>query len=404
MSRKKRVAIIGTAGIPADHGGFEMLAEQLVTQMQDQFDFTVYCSGINYSRQQRRRSYNGARLKYIPLRANGVQSIFYDSLSIVHAVFTSDMLFVLGVAGAWILPYVKFLTRKKIIVLVNGIEWKRERWNKIARWYFFWAESKAIKYSHVDILDNESIQDYTALRYGSLSRVVEYGTDHVSKVVPGEGDFKKYGFLNKPYAFLDYAGITDCDFETVFDAFAKMNSKTLVIAGYGGKSAKVKRVMNQSAGLPNIVFVECSEKSPEYNLLKSNSAFYIYACNRAGTEPRLIEAMSLGLPVIACNISYNKTTTQHKAMYFKDAEELVHIIMNTDVSEMANMGEQMQAIARRRYNWSRIARLYTGIFNEAFEAKDKITVSPKFARLSEDKLIELGLGHLKYQQSFFEKR
>jgi hypothetical protein len=159
MLKRKRVAIIGSVGVPSDYGGFEMLAKQLVRHLDEEFDFVVYCSGRDFPKSQRLAKYRNARLKYLPFRANGVQSILFDSLSIIQAVFIADVLLILGVAGAWILPFVKIFSRKKIVVLVNGIEWKHSRWNLLARWYFFWAEKKAINYSHVDILDNEAIQD-----------------------------------------------------------------------------------------------------------------------------------------------------------------------------------------------------------------------------------------------------
>lgn len=404
MSKKKRVAIIGTAGIPATYGGFEMLAEQLVENLNDQFDFMVYCSKKNYDKASRHKHFSGARLRYLPLSANGVQSIFYDSLSIFHAVFTADILFVMGVAGAWILPFVKFLTRKKIVVLVNGIEWKRTRWNRIARWYLFWAESKAIKYSHIDILDNEAIQDYTALRYGSLSRVVEYGADHISKAEPAKQYLKDFAFLKQPYAFLDFDGIGDCQFRMVMDVYAQMPGNKLVVVGNDCKKPALKKQLAKYLALPNVDFLDYGWGSSAYSMIKSNASIYLYACNRAGTEPRLIEAMSLGLPVIAFNISYNWTTTQNKALFFSNATELKELLMGLEQSELKTIGEMMQDIAGRRYTWSRIAKLYEGIFNEALAATDKIAVNPKFAKLSEDKLLELGLGHLKHQQSFFEKR
>ena len=65
----------------------------------------------------------------------------------------------------------------------------------------FWAEKLAVKYSHIDISDNESIQDYTAYRYGSLSRIIEYGADHTLIVKPTQKDFEKYPFLMEKFAF-----------------------------------------------------------------------------------------------------------------------------------------------------------------------------------------------------------
>lgn len=104
---KKKLAIIGTVGLPACYGGFETLAEHLVERKANNYDITVYCSGKKYPKSERKATYKGAKLAYLPLKANGIQSIIYDALSIVHALFKSDVLLVLGVAGAWLFPFME---------------------------------------------------------------------------------------------------------------------------------------------------------------------------------------------------------------------------------------------------------------------------------------------------------
>ena len=44
--QKKRVAIIGTTGLPAKYGGFETLAHHLVDRLNQRFDLTVFCAGF----------------------------------------------------------------------------------------------------------------------------------------------------------------------------------------------------------------------------------------------------------------------------------------------------------------------------------------------------------------------
>lgn len=68
---KRRVAIVGTQGVPANYGGFESLVENLIDS--DNMEYTVFCSSKDM--QSRMDTYKGAKLKYIPLKANGVQSI-----------------------------------------------------------------------------------------------------------------------------------------------------------------------------------------------------------------------------------------------------------------------------------------------------------------------------------------
>ena len=77
----KYITIIGTVGVPANYGGFETLVENVIGENASKDgNYTVYCSSKSYPK--RLSLYKGASLKYIPLDANGIQSIFYDILSL----------------------------------------------------------------------------------------------------------------------------------------------------------------------------------------------------------------------------------------------------------------------------------------------------------------------------------
>ena len=73
----KTISIIGIVGIPAKYGGFETLVENLV-QDNNSVKFRVYCSRNSY--RERKTHFKSAELVFIPIRANGWQSIFYDIL------------------------------------------------------------------------------------------------------------------------------------------------------------------------------------------------------------------------------------------------------------------------------------------------------------------------------------
>jgi hypothetical protein len=106
------ICIIGTAGIPASYGGFETLAERLVDTNESKF--TVYCSKNHY--QEFPKKYKNADLVYIPFDANGVSSIIYDLLSMLHALVSGHKNFlVLGVSGALFFPILGCFPNVKII-------------------------------------------------------------------------------------------------------------------------------------------------------------------------------------------------------------------------------------------------------------------------------------------------
>lgn len=63
--KKKKVAIVGTNGIPARYGGFETLAENLTKELNEEFDFIVYCSKIQ---KPKLKSFNNSKLINLPLK------------------------------------------------------------------------------------------------------------------------------------------------------------------------------------------------------------------------------------------------------------------------------------------------------------------------------------------------
>jgi len=172
----KKISIIGTVGIPAKYGGFETLTEYLTKYLSQDYDLTVYCSAKSYA--ERPDRYNGTALKYISLKANGVQSIPYDIVSFFKARRDAETILVLGVSGCIILPFIKLFSGCKIIVNIDGLEWQREKWNKYAKWFLKFSEKQAVNSADVVITDNKVIQDYVRDEYNKESKLIAYGGDH----------------------------------------------------------------------------------------------------------------------------------------------------------------------------------------------------------------------------------
>jgi hypothetical protein len=171
------ISIIGTAGIPARYGGFETLAENIVRNKISEIQYTVFCSARFYREQQ--DEYFGAKLKYIDLKPNGMSSIWYDLISMFLSL-NSDVMLILGVSGSIFLPIIRLLYRGRIIVNVDGIEWKRLKWNKLEQFILRISERVAVRYSDVVIGDNQGILEYILKEYKKEAILIEYGADHIS--------------------------------------------------------------------------------------------------------------------------------------------------------------------------------------------------------------------------------
>ncbi|MCH2230189.1 MAG: DUF1972 domain-containing protein [Crocinitomicaceae bacterium] len=359
----KKLAIIGSVGIPSKYGGFETLTEQLVNNLEDDYSIRVYCSKNHYSKEERVKSYKHAKLTYIPLPGNGIWSIPYDILSILHALFFCDTLLILGVSSGPIFPFLRLLTRKRIIVNIDGLEWKRDKWGKIARLYLKFSEYMAVKFSHSDITDNEEIKQYTALKYGTLSSLIEYGADHICYQPISNKYSIKYPFLYYPYAIKVARIVPENKIEMILEAF-KSSHIPIVLIGNWKHSEYARKIKVQYSNQPKIKLIDAIYDQEELDVLRSNAELYVHGHSAGGTNPSLVEAMFLELPVFSFDCSFNRSTTENKAVYFKSIEELNALLSTQTMICLKQNREAMKEIAERRYKWKIICSKYIEVFEQ----------------------------------------
>lgn len=362
--KKIRVAVIGTTGLPARYGGFETLAYHLVNNLSKDFDMTVYCSSKYFGKPGKRlENYNGAKLEYLPLNANGYQSIPYDILSILYAVRRNDVLLLLGVSGAVLLPFLKMFTKKPILVNIDGQEWKRPKWNWIARKVLGWSEKLAVAFADKVITDNKIIQQYVEREYHCENTwLIEYGGDHVKKLPLTDAVLAKYPFLQEPYAFNVSRIEPENNIHMILDAFSHAPEKKLVIVGLWNHGPYGMELRAKYSNYPNIHLLDPIYDQDQLNEIRSNAAVYVHGHSAGGTNPSLVEAMCLGLPIISYGVSYNRETTNHRARYFNNETELLEQLNRLTPTEQQRMGAEMEQYGRRYYTWKRITSLYAAAF------------------------------------------
>jgi len=359
--RKKRVAIVGTNGIPAKYGGFETLAENLTYQLRDRFEFTVYCSK---NQKTGLRTYNNSKLITLPLSANGWQSVIYDSISLLHAWFTSDVILVLGPSAGFMLSLNRIF-RKKILVNHGGLnEWERKKYSKLQSQISYFNHKKAAKYSSFSIVDNSLLSNSLFDKFNKQSKIIRYGGDHVTKQTITNEDIQKYLFLKNPYAVSVSRAQVDNNLHVLLKAFETIDEIPLVlIANWNisdyGTSLKEEYLKKN---IKNIIIIDAIYDQRDLNLIRGNATVYIHSHSQCGTAPSLVEAMSLGLPVISFDVPTNRETTQNQALYFTEEEGLRENIKKLNQEILIELKEKMYNIAAVEYTWKAIAKQYVNLF------------------------------------------
>ncbi len=374
-----RVAIIGTVGIPARYGGFETLAEQLVHYKGAQLNITVYCSSKAYK--NKNTHYKNARLKYIWLDANGAQSILYDIISVLHAVKRNDTLLILGVSGTIILPLIRLLFPfRKVITNIDGLEWKREKWSRGVKRFLKFSERLAVQYSDHLIADNQAIKDYVMREYGCVPKLIEYGGDHCDTISPPD-----IRYTEKSYDFTVCRIEPENNIHLILEAYDQLTSDKLVIVGNWNMSDYGRNLREKYQNLMHIHLLDSIYDLNELNKLRKHCRYYIHGHSAGGTNPSLVEAMYLGLDVLAFDVSYNRETTENKASYFSSALDLRRLL---ESGGSVRNGEANKSIALRRYTWDIIASKYTSLYQTPIKIENSLKVSIITVVLNNNQFIE----------------
>ena len=360
---KQKVAIIGTNGLPGRYGGWDQLLNHLTDNLKNKFSFVVYTSF--YNAQKGLERFNDAELKIIPLKANGVQSILYDIASMIHAIYNRyGILLILGTSGCLFLPIAR-LFGKKIILNIDGAEWKRGKWGRIAKAFLLQSEKIGVKYSDIVISDNKKIQEYVLEKYGIKSELIEYGGDNAKFIPMSIGTQQKYSIVPNNYAFKVCRIEPENNLDMILEAFVNTTLQLVVIGNwnfsfYGTELRKKFRIYS------NLILLDPIYEQTKLDELRGNCCLYIHGHSVGGTNPSLVEAMNLGLCCVVFNVSYNIETTENLALYFRSKEELEIIVKKYIDNEIdtAFYKESMKEIAGRRYLWNVVIDKYLNLFLE----------------------------------------
>ncbi|RKE79231.1 DUF1972 domain-containing protein [Rhizobium sp. AG855] len=351
-----KAAILGTVGVPGRYGGFETLAENLVRQHQARgsgTDLAVYCSAPAYDVQP--SNYLGASLYYSRWKANGLQSVLYDATTLLQCVWRGcDVVLLLGVSGASILPVIRLVSRMRIVTNVDGIEWRRDKWKGFARHFLRFSEWMAVRFSHEVVADNQGIADYLSDTYGISPKVIAYGGDHAVNLPSDAGSAVRSLPCSPGYALALCRIEPENNIDMILQAFAS-SQRNLVFVGNWDSSDYGRRLRSKYAACANLHLLDPIYDPDELYRVRIAASFYVHGHSAGGTNPSLVEMMHFGLPVVAFDCVYNRHTTEGRADYFRSSLDLSALVAG---EIRADAGARMKEIADRKYRWSIVADQY----------------------------------------------
>lgn len=359
-----KIAICGTRGIPNNYGGFEQCAEMLAVLLAEAgHDVTVY----NPTHHPYADSYyKGVKIvkQWNPEKSAGtVGNFIYDYKCMQNAVYNnSDILLMLGYTTSSV--FFPWMRRGKSILITNmdGLEWKRNKWNAVVKKLAKWFESLGARYSDYLVSDNREIRNYLLKEYKKDSVFIAYGADVFNDA--DENILSTYNCSKRNYDLLIARFEKENNIETILDGVVEAQSHVpfLVIGNHNTPYGEHLKAKYKSYG--SIRFTGGIYNLSHLNNLRYYSRFYFHGHSVGGTNPSLLEAMASHALILAHDNPFNRDVIASNAFFFKDAAEVSTHLKLADqlLQQRVQFVEANLSLISNQYNWKKIAAEYEQLF------------------------------------------
>lgn len=364
---KKHLVILGTHGIPAQHGGFETCAEKLALYMrQNGWLVTVY----GQAEQSGITLWNGIACVSIK-RFGGwlryLNPVLNDLMAVWHARHIDGVFLTMGYNTA-IFNSLLSLYRRRQIINMDGMEWQRskyQRWHEKA-WLRF-NEWIALRIAHVCIADHSEIARYLHTQHPTASiETIAYGSDPVTAGNTDETLLNQYNLTSQHYGLIIARPEPENQILEMVTAWTQSSIDwPLIVLGRYKDDHPYHQAVIQMTG-NTVRFVGAIYDAQIVRTLRFHAGVYLHGHKVGGTNPSLVEAMAAGRPILAHDNVYNRGVAQDGAIYFDDKETLLQ-----RVHKLKDIEQQTGNKARDRYEqyyqWEQILKAYCDLIDRQWQ-------------------------------------
>lgn len=366
VSAGKTLNILGIRGLPAAHGGFETFAGKLAPYLRDRgWTVNVYCQvddgSVPAVAPYHEDDWDGIHRIHIGVTRGGpVGTIEFDWKCTRDVLKRPGIDLVLGYNTA-IFTILQRLKGRRVVMNMDGIEWKRAKWSLPAKAWFLLNEFVGAHVCSIPIADHPEIASHLSRIGCRRAVVIPYGADLVTEADPTR--LAPYGLSPSQY-FVSIARIEpeNSILEIVRAFSVKDRGMKLVVLGKMDTTNSYHRAVRNSAS-EQVIFAGAIYEKPTVEALRFFSRAYLHGHQVGGTNPSLVEALGCSCAVIAHDNRFNRWVAGDSQFYFKDevgcAELLDLICSNAIVCLEAKLA------ARTRYacglTWGEVLEKYAQV-------------------------------------------
>jgi len=382
--RNFKIAIIGSRGIPAKYGGFETAVEAVAPSLVE-MGWNIFVSCEDPKDHSKPAVYKGVNLFYFPVRPffRIIYEVLYDVYSLVKSSVMCHCIYMLGY-GAGLFFCIPKIFCKKLVVNVDGLEWKREKFNKLERSILLTSERAAVTFADVIVADSKEIKKYIEERYKKKAVYITNGVNAPQFEKWDEQKLSGQDFLKENTALLPngyWLAVARLEPENnihvIVQSFLKSNSnkKLVIIGNFSSKKYQryVLEILEDKNAGKRVILAGAIYDLNLLNMLRQNCFAYIHGHSVGGTNPALLEAMSMKNLIIAHDNEFNREVGGQTTLYFKDVSDLAAKIeeIENKPDSFAPLKEAAYSRVLSNYSWTDIVQEYDKLFTDLSFKKAK---------------------------------
>lgn len=317
----KRLVILGTRGVPAQHGGFETLAQELSLYLvQNGWRVTVYCHETWDRTSPYETMWGRVRRVHIPVKQQGwLGTLMFGYKSALHARNQSCMTLTLGYHNA-VFSLLQRLRKKTNVFHMGGLVYQGANEGALVKFWLKANERFALWFGNHLIVDHPNMLEHFAKRTKKTKMsLLLNGADTVTKA--DAQIVRDLGLEPGKYSTVISLPNPSHSLLEIVQGFSQtQRAHTLVVLGAIDEHHPYHQSVLAAAS-QEVLFLGPIYDKTTVQALRHHSYLYAHGHQQGGTNPSLVEALGAANPVIAHDNPFNRWVTGDKAaVFFSDAQ------------------------------------------------------------------------------------
>ena len=209
----------------------------------------------------------------------------------------------------------------------------------------------AVRYATRLVADNKGINDYIETEYNrKVNATIAYGG--VDFIPEKPTHLNMYKFSDKSFDMAIARIVPENNIEIILNTYNELDDTLIFIGNWDSSDYSIN--LKNKKWKSNIQLMDADYNESRITSLRKSCRYYIHGHSAGGTNPSLVEALSIGCSILCFDVNFNRYVLGKYGFFWNDKEELKFLIKN-------NLTVNRNTILNyynKTYDWKLIVKQY----------------------------------------------